>query len=262
MTDDINSTFLDGMVNRQRFMQNDTDHHNTQGDRPDNEDTILSEDEMSNITDHVHEHENIEDQIDEHLAEQVPPIQETKPICSTRAPPTEASIFNEKKSCLVEIRRLRSRGAFFARQYTFEDDISDMKQGLELARIEMIQTNKDIRNKTGIKTARRILLAAVSVLEFGTKKWNPLNLHLDGFGEYVMTNLSDYDGIFERLLEKYAGKGTMEPELELLITLGTSAVMFHVSNKFVENACKAASTSAPKGNTEHADEDVNRFEDD
>jgi hypothetical protein len=28
----------------------------------------------------------------------------------------------------------------------------------------------------------------------------------------------------------------MEPELELVIMLGTSMVMFHVSNKFVNNA--------------------------
>ena len=42
-----------------------------------------------------------------------------------------------------------------------------MKQALELARIEAIDQASQVRNKSGIKTARRVLLAGVSVLALG-----------------------------------------------------------------------------------------------
>ena len=264
--EDLGSTVLEGMVNRQRFTHGDAADMNSDDGTP------LAYSDLKDMNKRV-----IEDK--EPIQSPVSPRSPLRsplrspPHSPPRSPPRSPhesewtkhrvidpseqnkcnDSFQEKKQCLIEIRKMRSMGAFFPKIYTFEDDINAMKQSLEIARIELVQTNKDMRSKAGVKTARRILLAAVSILEFGTKKWNPLNLHLDGFGEYVMGNLSDYDNIFERLLEKYSGKGTMEPELELLITLGTSAVMFHVSNKFVERACSS-------GPGAQAEPEVNRFE--
>ena len=265
--DDLGSTLLEGMVNRQRFTHGEGEA-NSEGDSP------LPYEDLKEIN-----KEAIEDKARVQSPPRSPPQSPPRSPRSPRSPPRSpmAAVpcesewtkhrvidssdqkqhndsFLEKKQCLIEIRKMRSMGAYFPKMYTFEDDMNAMRQSLEMAKIELIQSNKDMRSKTGVKTARRILLAAVSILEFGTKKWNPLNLHLDGFGEYVMGNLSDYDNIFERLLEKYSGKGTMEPEVELLITLGTSAVMFHVSNKFVERACSSAPVT-------QAEPEVNRFED-
>jgi hypothetical protein len=49
-----------------------------------------------------------------------------------------------------------------------------------------------------------------------------------------MENIDDYDNIFERLHEKYGGKGEIAPEIELLLTLGGSAFMFHLTNTLLK----------------------------
>lgn len=182
-------------------------------------------------------------------------------------PPNTGDSFESKRECLMEIRRLRTDGAWFARPYTFEDNIPEMKQAIEMARIELSDKQTVVRNKAGIKTARRVLLAGVSILEFLHRKWNPLRLHLDGFGEYVMGNIDDYDNVFQRLIEKYQGSGQMPPEIELVVMLGTSAVMFHISNMFVSRAMgntapaqpgRSTRPSQPKDSQDIDDED--RFE--
>ena len=50
-----------------------------------------------------------------------------------------------------------------------------------------------------------------------------------------MENVDDYDNIFERLHEKYAGKAEIAPEIELLLTLGGSAFMFHLTNSLLKS---------------------------
>jgi hypothetical protein len=51
-----------------------------------------------------------------------------------------------------------------------------------------------------------------------------------------MESVEDYDNVFERLLEKYSSKAEMAPELELLLTLGGSAFMFHLTNSMFKTA--------------------------
>lgn len=225
---EIQSELLEVMANKQRFSE---EAHSPVGDQrspsPDERESDSVPDDM--------------------------PYQQEVPC--KEEPASTANDFEAKRHHLVEIRKLRSKGAFFARQFTFEDDITEMRHALELARIEVIDKTSQVRNKSGVKTARRVLLAGVSILEFLHRRWNPLNLHLDGFGEYVMSNIDDYDNVFQRLLEKYQGSGQMQPEIELIVMLGTSAVMFHISNMFVS---RAMTSTAPQ--TEPQGSDADRFD--
>ena len=261
---ELQSTFLENMANKQRYISNDNASDVSEVERDD----LLEE--LSDVLDESEEimecAPNVQEQLNTNIADGEvsqqgqEKLNEVFRMHITDQPMSKEQLFKAKKQCLVEIRKLRSCGAVFAQQYTFEDDLALMNEGLELARIEISQNTRDGRTKSGIKTARRVLLAGVSILEFCTKKFNPLNLHLDGFGEYVLGNIEDYDNVFERLLEKYSGKGTMEPELELCVLLGTSAVMFHVSNKFVANAM-GGSSGTDRGRQSAADmNDDSRFE--
>ena len=218
---EIKSELLEVMANKQRF----SEEAHTPVDSP------VHSPAHSPITDYHGEGE------DAFPIGSPPPLkQQTQEIKTEQAVRSDPGNFESKKEHLIEIRKMRSKGAFFARQFTFEDDIDEMRHALELARIEVIDKASQVRSKTGIKTARRVLLAGVSILEFLHRKWNPLHLHLDGFGEYVMSNIDDYDNVFQRLLDKYQGSGQMQPEVELIVMLGTSAVMFHISNMFVSRA--------------------------
>ena len=240
---EIQSEMLEVMANKQRFSE---DIHSPV---------------HSPVHSHVHSpaqnptHSSANDHFDDDTPIATSPVRQ--PRSDTIEVPAQSlqGDFEAKKEHLIEIRKLRSRGAFFSRQFTFEDDINEMRHALELARIEVIDKASQIRNKSGVKTARRVLLAGVSILEFLHRKWNPLHLHLDGFGEYVMSNIDDYDNVFQRLLEKYQGTSQMQPEVELIVMLGTSAVMFHISNMFVSRAMTSKDSQAEQHTT-----DADRFE--
>ena len=75
-------------------------------------------------------------------------------------------------------------------------------------------------------------MAFVSTTEFLNKRYDPMGVELNGWSETVMENMNDgdYDNIFERLHDKYAGKMNTPPELELLISLAGSAAMFHMTS--------------------------------
>jgi hypothetical protein len=49
-----------------------------------------------------------------------------------------------------------------------------------------------------------------------------------------MESVDDYDNIFVKLLEKYSSKAEVMPEIELLLTLGGSAFMFHLTNSLLK----------------------------
>ena len=49
-----------------------------------------------------------------------------------------------------------------------------------------------------------------------------------------MESVDDYDNIFEKLHEKYSRKAEIAPEIELLLTLGGSAFMFHLTNSLLK----------------------------
>jgi len=87
-----------------------------------------------------------------------------------------------------------------------------------------------------IKFSRKALMATVTGLEWANKKYNPFELSLDGWSESIMENLDDYDGVFEELHVKYGQKMQVAPELKLLMMVGGSAMMFHLTNSMFKAA--------------------------
>jgi hypothetical protein len=75
-----------------------------------------------------------------------------------------------------------------------------------------------------------MLMACINGLEFLNNKLDPFDIKLDGWGEQINDNLSDYDDIFGELYEKYKSKASMAPELKLLFQLAGSGIMIHMSN--------------------------------
>jgi hypothetical protein len=51
-----------------------------------------------------------------------------------------------------------------------------------------------------------------------------------------MENLDDYDGVFEELYVKYKTKMQVAPEVKLIMMLGGSAMMFHLTNSMFKAA--------------------------
>ena len=84
-----------------------------------------------------------------------------------------------------------------------------------------------------------MLIAFVTAIEFLNNKFDPADLKLDGWSESVHENVHDYDDVFEELHEKYKEKASMAPELKLMLMLGGSGFMFHLTNTMFKSSLPA-----------------------
>jgi hypothetical protein len=125
---------------------------------------------------------------------------------------------------------LESKGVKLSKKFNAYSDIKEMRN-------EYNKIKKDAEANGSIKFSKKMLMAFVSGIEFLNKRYDPLGAELDGWSENVMENVNDgdYDNVFERLHEKYGGKVNTPPEIELMMSLGGSAIMFHMSSKMFKN---------------------------
>jgi hypothetical protein len=132
-----------------------------------------------------------------------------------------------KQDLLIKIQALEKKGFEFSKKFTMTSNYDEIM-------FEYQKIKKFIETQSAIKFSRRCLMACVTGLEFLNKRFDPFKLKLEGWSENVMENVDDYDNIFEKLHEKYGGKTEVAPEIELLLTLGGSAFMFHLTNTLLK----------------------------
>lgn len=135
----------------------------------------------------------------------------------------------EKQKMLLKLYEYQTKGIKLSKRFTPESSYEEVK-------LEYDMQNKMLSNRSAIAFSRKMLMAAVTGLEYMNGRFDPFNIKLDGWSESVMENIGDYDKIFERLAEKYSGRGEMAPELELLFSLAGSAFMFHLTSSFFKSS--------------------------
>ena len=135
----------------------------------------------------------------------------------------------EKQEILLKLLALEKKGVELTKKYSMASKLSDLRFELELHQ-------GTVEKEMSVKFQQKILMAAVTGLEFANKKFDPIGAKLDGWSESVMDNLDDYESVFERLHEKYKTRSELPPELQLLVTLAGSAFMFHVTKSLFSSA--------------------------
>ena len=135
----------------------------------------------------------------------------------------------DKQEILLKLLALEKKGIVLTKKYSMSSKLSDLRFELELHK-----NNAEI--DVSVKFQQKILMAAVTGLEFANKRFDPLGAKLDGWSESVMENLDDYESVFTQLHEKYKNRAELPPELQLLVTLVGSAFMFHVTKSLFSSA--------------------------
>jgi len=133
----------------------------------------------------------------------------------------------EKAAVLNKIRRLATKG--------IEGNRLNMTNSLEEIKAEYARLVDSRNLESSIKFQRNALLTAVTGMEFLNQRFNPIDVNLDGWSESVNENAEDFDEIFEELYDKYKDRSKMAPEVRLIMTLGISATMCHVTNSFFKS---------------------------
>jgi len=139
------------------------------------------------------------------------------------------SIDDEKADLLNKLTRLEKKGFAINKRLNAYSDVQEMRS--EYKRIMY-----GIEVEQSIKFSRRMLIACTTGLEFLNRRYNPFELQLEGWSESIMENVDDYDGVFEELYAKYRTKMHMAPEVKLIMMLGGSAMMFHLTNSMFKAA--------------------------
>ena len=145
--------------------------------------------------------------------------------------PTMSSeqLLKEKLPYLRKLENLEKKGIRLTKKYNMDSNLLEMK-----GEYEMIISEKEKGNS--VKFQGKMMMAAVSAIEYMNGKFDPFDIKLDGWGESINENLEDYDEIFGELHEKYGGKASLAPELKLLFMMGGSAAMIHMTNTMFKSS--------------------------
>jgi hypothetical protein len=139
------------------------------------------------------------------------------------------TIEDEKADLLNKITRLNKKGIQSSARLTIYSDIEEI-------RTEYKRMTYSIEVDRSIKFQRRMMIACVTGLEFLNDKFDPFDLELNGWSQNCMENVEDYDGVFEELYNKYKTKVQVAPEVKLIMMVGGSAMMFHLTNSMFKAA--------------------------
>lgn len=143
--------------------------------------------------------------------------------------PGYASIDDEKLDLLNKLARLEKKGFHTSKKLTAYSPIDELRS-------EFKRITYSIEIDQSVRFSRRMLIACTTGLEFLNKRYNPFDLQLEGWSESVMENVDDYDGVFEDLYNKYKTKMHVAPEVKLIMMLGGSGMMFHLTNSMFKAA--------------------------
>jgi hypothetical protein len=139
------------------------------------------------------------------------------------------TIEDEKADLLNKISRLNKKGVASSQRLTLYSDVEEI-------RTEYKRMTYGIEVERSIKFQRRMLIACVTGLEFLNDKFDPFDIELNGWSQNMMENVDDYDGVFEELYNKYKTKVQVAPEIKLIMMVGGSAMMFHLTNSMFKAA--------------------------
>ena len=148
-----------------------------------------------------------------------------KPLHSMNA----QDIKNEKIDLIYKFKKLESQGIRTTMNYNMNSHLEDMRN-------EYLKLKKQREVDNSIKFQRKVMMALITGVEFLNGKFDPFDIKLDGWSESVNENISDFDEVFEELSEKYGGKSEIAPELKLVMMLGGSAFMFHLTNTMFKSS--------------------------
>ena len=138
-------------------------------------------------------------------------------------------MLKEKVRYLRKFEALEKKGVQLTKKYDMDSNLDEMK-----GEYEMIMDEKSKQNS--IKFQANMLMTIINGIEFLNQKFDPFDVNLEGWGEQVQENISDYDEIFAELHDKWKSKANISPELKLLFQLGGSAVMVHMTNSMFKSS--------------------------
>ena len=138
-------------------------------------------------------------------------------------------IQKEKQELLFKLNRLEKVGSKPSRNYTMDSRIEDIR-----SEYKTLKKQKELDRS--IKFSREMLMACIGGIEYLNGKFDPFDVKLEGWSESIMENVDNYDDVFEELYYKYNEKVEVAPEIKLIMMVGGSGFMYHLTNSLFKSA--------------------------
>lgn len=136
---------------------------------------------------------------------------------------TPEQVAAEKREILYQLSRLESKGIPVSQRFTMSDSLDDMR-----AELERLKLDREV--DLSVRFQKRVLMTCVNGIELLNRTFDPFGIQLNGWSDSMHDSLGDYDEVLEDLHMKYRSHGVaMAPELKLLLMIGGSGVMFHMT---------------------------------
>jgi hypothetical protein len=130
----------------------------------------------------------------------------------------------EKKRILTKLRRLQMRGEQIDNNISIETPLDELKFELELFR-------KEKKQDQAIDMGKNFITMFAVGVEMMNKRYDPLDVYLDGWSTSVREEIDSYDEILEELYDKYYDQIDASPEVKLIGGLLMSAIVYNVTHK-------------------------------
>lgn len=157
---------------------------------------------------------------------------DSKSESSTENTKSGKNKMEEKQTILLKLYALEKKGVELTKKFSMNSTLSELKFEYELHKNEM-------EIEMSVKFQQKLLVAAITGLEFVNKKFDPIGAKLEGWSESIMDNLDDYETVFTKLHEKYKHRADLPPEIQLVVTLAGSAFMFHMTKSLFSSMMPA-----------------------
>ena len=138
-----------------------------------------------------------------------------------------ADIIKAKLRYLAHFKKMEKRGISLSKRYSFEDDVNEMAAEFD------VQSEENSKRQA-VQMQTSFLKACITGAEKLNKRWDPLDLDLDGWADTIDEDQDEYEDIFEEIHAEYMGAG-MGPFFRLACKLAMSGTMVHMSNKHLGN---------------------------
>ena len=148
---------------------------------------------------------------------------------STQSQMSKEELLREKFKYLRKLEGLEKKGVELSKKYSMDSPLPEMQ-----GEYETIMEEKSKQNS--VKFQGNMLMAIINGIEFLNNRFDPFDIKLDGWSDQINENITDYDEIFGELHEKYKSKASLAPELKLLLQIGGSAMMVHMTNTMFKSA--------------------------
>ena len=138
-------------------------------------------------------------------------------------------VIAEKRKLLFKIYCMERKGIALTKKFTMMNSFEELKNEYDRVAHEHNVT-------ASIRFSRKMLMMSVTAMEYLNTKFDPFDINLEGWSESIHENVTDYDDVFGELYEKYHTKAQIAPEVKLMLMLGGSGFMFHLTNSMFKQS--------------------------